>query len=65
MLNISVELSAGEIYKNGGHIRRIIYKYRERKIKEMFPWETYDSINNRGSLYIAKFNKKTVCSFSR
>ena len=54
-----MEFSAGEIYKNGDHIRRtIMYKDRERKIKEMFPWETYDSINNRGSPYIAKFNKK-------
>ena len=30
----------------------------ERKIKDMLPWETYDSINKRGSPYIAKFNKE-------
>ena len=59
MLHISAEFSAGEIYRNGDHIRRrIIYKGRERKIKEMFPWETYDSTNNRSSPCIAKFNKK-------
>ena len=62
MLNISAEFSADEIQKNGGHIRRrIIYHNRERKIKGMFPWETYDSINNRGSPYIAKFNKEPQC----
>ena len=59
MSHISAKFSASEIYRNGDHIkRRIIYNDRERKIKEMFPWETYDSINNRGSLYIAKFNKE-------
>ena len=30
----------------------------EKKIKEIFPWETHDSINNRGSPYIATFNKE-------
>ena len=35
-----------------------MYDDRERKIKEMFPWETYDSINKRGSPYIAKFNQE-------
>ena len=46
--NISAEFSAGEIYKNGDHVRRrIIYDDRERKLKEIFPWETYDFINKR------------------
>ena len=45
MSDISNEFNAGEIYQNNDHIRRrLINEDREKKIHEMLPWETYDSI---------------------
>ena len=59
MSNISAELSASEIYKNGHHIRRrIIYKDRKKNQKNVSLGDIYDSINNRGNPYMAKFNKE-------